>query len=91
MEPQAILPDNEICYRFVGTDGNTKMSKSLGNCIYLKDSAEELKKKIMNMYTDPTHIRVEDPGHVENNPVFTYLEAFANNEHFAKYLPDIKI
>lgn len=88
--PEAVLPDNEVCHRIVGTDGNTKMSKSLGNCIYLKDSAEELKQKIMGMYTDPNHIRVEDPGNTTNNPVFIYLEAFATDEHFKKYLPDYK-
>lgn len=90
VEPEAILPDNEVCYRFVGTDGNTKMSKSLGNCIYLKDSSDEIKRKIMGMYTDPNHIRVEDPGNTSNNPVFIYLEAFVNDEHFAKYLPEYK-
>lgn len=88
--PEAVLPDNEVCYRFVGTDGNTKMSKSLGNCIYLKDSEEDIKKKIMSMYTDPNHIRVEDPGDTENNPVFIYLDAFATDEHFEKYLPEYK-
>ena len=90
VSPQAVLPDKEICYRFVGTDGNTKMSKSLGNCIYLKDDTETIKKKIMGMYTDPKHVRVEDPGHTEENPVFIYLEAFATEEHFAKYLPEYK-
>ena len=90
VEPEAVLPDNEACYRFVGTDGNTKMSKSLGNCIYLKDSEEVVKKKIMGMFTDPNHLRVEDPGNTENNPVFTYLDAFATDEHFAKYLPEYK-
>ena len=88
--PEAVLPDNEVCYRFVGTDGNTKMSKSLGNCIYLKDDSETIKKKIMGMYTDPNHIRVEDKGSTENNPVFTYLDAFANDSHFIKYLPEYK-
>ena len=88
--PEAVLPDNEVCYRFVGTDGNTKMSKSLGNCIYLKDSEEDIKKKIMSMYTDPNHIRVEDPGNTENNPVFIYLDAFATDKHFEKYLPEYK-
>jgi len=88
--PEAVLPDNEVCHRIVGIDGNTKMSKSLGNCIYLKDSAEELKNKIMKMYTDPNHIRVEDPGDTKNNPVFIYLEAFSNDEHFKKYLPEYK-
>ena len=90
VEPEAVLPDNELCYRFVGTDGNTKMSKSLGNCIYLKDPEEVVKKKIMGMFTDPNHLRVEDPGNTENNPVFTYLDAFATDEHFAKYLPEYK-
>ena len=90
VSPEAVLPDNEVCYRFVGTDGNTKMSKSLGNCIYLKDSSEEIKKKIMGMYTDPNHIRVEDPGCTCDNPVFTYLNAFATDEHFRKYLPEYK-
>lgn len=88
--PTAILPDNQICYRFVGTDGNTKMSKSLNNCIYLKDSSEEIKRKIMNMYTDPKHIKIEDKGETKNNPVFIYLEAFCNDEHFKKYLPEYK-
>lgn len=90
VEPEAVLPDSEVCYRFVGTDGNTKMSKSLGNCIYLKDSEEVVRKKIMGMYTDPNHIRIEDPGNTQNNPVFTYLEAFATEEHFKKYLPEYK-
>jgi len=90
VEPEAILPDKEVCYRFVGTDGNTKMSKSLGNCIYLKDSEETIRKKIMGMYTDPNHIRVEDPGKTENNPVFIYLEAFAKDSDFEKYLPEYK-
>lgn len=89
-EPKAVLPDNETCNRLVGTDGNTKMSKSLGNCIYLKDDEKTLKQKIMSMYTDPTHINVNDPGHTENNPVFIYLEAFCNNQHFEKYFPDYK-
>ena len=88
--PEAVLPDNEVCYRFVGTDGNTKMSKSLGNCIYLKDDKDTVKKKIMGMYTDPNHIRVEDKGNTENYPVFTYLDAFANDSHFKKYLPEYK-
>lgn len=90
IEPEAVLPDSEVCYRFVGTDGNTKMSKSLGNCIYLKDSADVVKKKIMGMFTDPNHLRVEDPGNTENNPVFTYLEAFVTDEHFSKYFPEYK-
>lgn len=88
--PEAILPDNEKCLRLPGTDGNAKMSKSLGNCIYLKDSSEEIKRKVMNMYTDPNHIKVEDPGDTKNNTVFIYLEAFATDEHFKKYLPEYK-
>ncbi len=88
VEPEAVIPENEICQRLPGTDGKAKMSKSLGNCIYLADSAEELKRKIMNMYTDPNHIKVTDPGTVEGNAVFTYLDAFSRPEHFAKYLPD---
>ena len=90
VEPQAILPDNETCNRLVGTDGGTKMSKSLGNCIYLKDDEKTIKQKIMSMYTDPTHINVSDPGHTEGNPVFIYLEAFSTDEHFAEYFPDYK-
>lgn len=90
VEPEAVLPDLEVCYRFVGTDGNTKMSKSLGNCIYLKDDEETIKKKIMGMYTDPNHIKVEDPGKTEDNPVFIYLEAFSTEEDFKKYLPEYK-
>lgn len=88
--PEAILPDNETCSRLPGTDGNAKMSKSLGNCIYLKDSSEEIKRKVMSMYTDPNHIRVEDPGDTKNNTVFIYLEAFVTDEHFKKYLPEYK-
>lgn len=88
--PEAILPDNETCSRLPGTDGNAKMSKSLGNCIYLKDSSEEIKRKVMSMYTDPNHIRVEDPGDTKNNTVFIYLEAFATDEHFKKYLSEYK-
>ncbi len=87
-EPAAVVPDNETCKRLPGTDGKAKMSKSLGNCIYLADSAEEVKNKVMNMYTDPNHIKVTDPGTVEGNTVFTYLDAFCKPEHFAKYLPD---
>ena len=90
VEPEAILPDNSTCNRLVGTDGGTKMSKSLGNCIYLKDDEKTLKQKIMSMYTDPTHINVADPGHTEGNPVFIYLEAFSTDEHFAEYLPEYK-
>ena len=88
VEPQILLPDNEACLRLPGTDGKAKMSKSLDNCIYLSDSADTLKKKIKTMYTDPTHLRVQDPGHVEGNPVFTYLDAFCTQEHVDKYLPD---
>lgn len=88
VEPQILLPDNAACLRLPGTDGKAKMSKSLDNCIYLSDSADTLKKKIKTMYTDPTHLRVQDPGHVEGNPVFTYLDAFCTQEHVDKYLPD---
>ena len=90
VEPQAVLPDNASCNRLVGTDGNTKMSKSLGNCIYLKDDEKSLKTKIMSMFTDPTHINVSDPGHTEGNPVFIYLEAFSKEEDFAEFLPEYK-
>ena len=88
VEPEILLPDNAACMRLPGTDGKAKMSKSLGNCIYLSDTADEVKKKVMGMYTDPDHLRVEDPGKVEGNTVFTYLDAFCRPEHFAKYLPD---
>lgn len=88
--PKAILPDNKSSQRLPGTDGNAKMGKSLGNCIYLKDSEEVVKQKIMGMYTDPNHIRIEDPGSVLNNTVFTYLDAFCTDEHFEKYLPEYK-
>ncbi len=87
-EPKIMLPDNKACLRLPGIDGKAKMSKSLGNCIYLSESPEEIKKKIMSMYTDPTHIRKEDPGHVEGNPVFIYLDAFCKDEYFAEFLPD---
>ena len=90
VEPEAVLPDNASCNRLVGIDGNTKMSKSLGNCIYLKDDEKTLKQKIMSMYTDPTHINVSDPGHTEGNPVFIYLEAFSTDEDFEKFSPDYK-
>lgn len=86
--PKIVLPSNDACMRLPGIDGKAKMSKSLGNCIYLSDSPAEVKKKIMSMYTDPDHIRVEDPGKIEGNCVFTYLDAFCRPEHFAKYLPD---
>ncbi|MBE6452472.1 MAG: tryptophan--tRNA ligase [Alphaproteobacteria bacterium] len=88
IEPTAVLPSNAICARLPGLDGAAKMSKSLGNCIYLADSANDIKKKVQSMYTDPTHLRVEDPGHTENNPVFIYLDAFCKNEHFAEFLPE---
>ncbi len=88
VEPQILLPNNAACLRLPGTDGKAKMSKSLGNCIYLSDSAEEVKKKVMGMYTDPTHIKVTDPGKLEGNTVFTYLDAFCKPEHFGKYLTD---
>lgn len=88
VEPEILLPDNAACLRLPGTDGKAKMSKSLGNCIYLSDTAEELKKKVMGMYTDPDHLRIEDPGKIEGNTVFTYLDAFSRPEHFVKYLPE---
>ena len=88
--PDILLPDNKACMRLPGIDGKAKMSKSLGNCIYLSDSEEEIRKKIMSMFTDPNHLRVEDPGHVEGNPVFIYLDAFCQDEHFEKYLPEYK-
>lgn len=90
VEPKAVLPDNEVCLRLPGTDGKAKMSKSLGNCIYLSDKTEDVKKKVMSMYTDPDHIKIDDPGKVEGNCVFTYLDAFCNDEHFNKYLPEYK-
>lgn len=88
VEPKAVIPDNEACRRLPGTDGKAKMSKSLGNCIYLKDDSETVKKKVMSMYTDPNHLKVEDPGNTKDNPVFIYLEALATDEHFKKYLPE---
>ena len=90
VEPKAVLPDNEVCLRLPGTDGKAKMSKSLGNCIYLSDKTEDVKKKVMSMYTDPDHIKIEDPGKIEGNCVFTYLDAFCTDEHFTKYLPEYK-
>ena len=90
VEPEILLPDNDACLRLPGIDGKAKMSKSLGNCIYLSDSKEEVKKKVMSMYTDPEHIKVSDPGHIEGNVVFTYLDAFCSDEHFEKYLPEYK-
>ncbi len=88
VEPEIILPSNEACKRLPGTDGKAKMSKSLGNCIYLSDSAEDVKNKVMSMYTDPDHLKVSDPGKVEGNTVFTYLDAFVKPDSFAKYLPE---
>ncbi len=88
-EPKQLTPEN-VCKRLPGIDGKNKMSKSLGNCIYLSDTPEEVTKKVMTMYTDPNHIRVEDPGNTKNNPVFMYLEAFSTDEHFDKYLPEFK-
>lgn len=90
VEPKELLPDNKICSRLPGTDGKAKMSKSLGNCIYLSDSAKDVKTKVMSMFTDPDHIRIEDPGKVEGNSVFTYLDAFSTDEHFEKFWPDYK-
>ena len=88
VEPEILLPDNAACLRLPGTDGKAKMSKSLGNCIYLSDTAEELRQHVMGMYTDPDHLRVQDPGKVEGNTVFTYLDAFCKPEHFGAYLPE---
>lgn len=88
-EPKQLTPEN-VCKRLPGIDGKNKMSKSLGNCIYLSDTPEEVTKKVMTMYTDPNHIRVENPGDTKNNPVFMYLEAFSTDEHFDKYLPEFK-
>ena len=88
VDPQALIPDTEACKRLPGTDGKAKMSKSLGNCIYLADTADEVRTKVMGMYTDPLHLQVSDPGHLEGNTVFTYLDAFAKEEHFGRYLPD---
>ncbi len=88
IEPDVLLPDNKACLRLPGIDGKAKMSKSLGNCIYLSDTEEEIKKKIMSMYTDPNHLKVSDPGQVEGNPVFIYLDAFCHDDYFAQYLPD---
>lgn len=87
-EPNILLPDNAACLRLPGTDGKAKMSKSLGNCIFLSDTSDEVKQKIRSMYTDPTHIHVNDPGNVEGNTVFTYLDAFCSPEHFERYLPE---
>ena len=88
VEPEILLPDNAACLRLPGTDGKAKMSKSLGNCIYLSEEPEDIKKKVMSMYTDPNHLRVQDPGKVEGNPVFIYLDAFCRPEHFAEFWPE---
>ncbi len=88
VEPDILLPDNQACLRLPGTDGKAKMSKSLGNCIYLSEEPEEIQKKVFSMFTDPEHIRVEDPGKLEGNTVFTYLDAFCRPEYFAEFLPD---
>ncbi|WP_293695643.1 tryptophan--tRNA ligase [uncultured Phascolarctobacterium sp.] len=88
VDPDIMLPQNDACLRLPGIDGKAKMSKSLGNCIYLSDEPEDIKKKVMSMYTDPDHVRVEDPGKIEGNTVFTYLDAFSTEEHFAKFLPE---
>jgi len=87
-DPNILLPDNKVCMRLPGIDGKAKMSKSLNNCIYLSDTEEEVRQKIMSMFTDPGHLRVQDPGKVEGNPVFIYLEAFSNEDQFARYLPE---
>lgn len=88
VEPEVLLPSNQACLRLPGTDGKAKMSKSLHNCIYLSDSADDVKKKIMNMFTDPNHLKVSDPGKVEGNPVFIYLDAFCKDRHFEEFLPE---
>ena len=88
VEPKILLPDNEACMRLPGIDGKAKMSKSLGNCIYLSEEPEDIKKKVFSMFTDPNHLRVEDPGQVEGNPVFIYLDAFSRQEHFDEFLPE---
>lgn len=90
VDPKMMLPDNEACTRLPGLDGKAKMSKSLGNCIFLSDEPEVIEKKVMSMYTDPDHIKIEDPGKIEGNVVFTYLDAFCIDEHFKKYLPEYK-
>lgn len=90
IEPDILLPDNKACLRLPGIDGKAKMSKSLGNCIYLSEESTDIKKKVMSMYTDPNHIKVEDPGSIEGNTVFTYLDAFSNEGHFEEFLPDYK-
>ena len=87
-DPQIVLPDNQACLRLPGIDGKAKMSKSLGNCIYLSDEPQDIKKKVMSMFTDPNHLRVEDPGQVEGNPVFIYLDAFCKPEYFEEFWPE---
>ena len=88
VQPRIMLPENDSCRRLPGIDGKAKMSKSLGNCIYLSEEPDEIKKKVMSMYTDPDHIKITDPGKIEGNTVFTYLDAFCQPEHFERYLPD---
>lgn len=88
VEPEALLPQNDVCKRLPGIDGKEKMSKSLNNCIYISDTSEDIKRKVMNMYTDPLHLHVEDPGHIQGNTVFSYLDAFCTLEHFEEYLPE---
>ena len=88
VDPDILLPDNKVCLRLPGIDGKAKMSKSLGNCIYLSEEPEDIKKKVMSMFTDPDHLRIEDPGKIEGNTVFTYLDAFSKTEQFGRYLPD---
>ncbi len=88
VEPEILLPENKACLRLPGIDGKAKMSKSLGNCIYLSEESSDIKKKVMSMYTDPDHIKIEDPGKIEGNTVFTYLDAFSTKEHFEEFLPD---
>ena len=90
VEPKAVIPDNKICSRLPGLDGKAKMSKSLGNCIYLSDSEKDVKSKVMSMFTDPNHIQISDPGKVEGNTVFTYLDAFCTDDDFSEFLPDYK-
>ena len=89
-DPEIVLPSNKSCLRLPGIDGKAKMSKSLGNCIYLSDEEDVVKKKVMSMFTDPNHLRVEDPGQVEGNPVFIYLDAFCKDEYFEEFWPEYK-
>lgn len=90
VEPDILLPDNKACMRLPGIDGKAKMSKSLGNCIYLSEEADDIRRKVMSMYTDPNHIKISDPGSLEGNTVFTYLDAFCRDEHFAQFLPEYR-